>query len=441
MRWMELQNVEFGECIVLGGAKREILMVDCGSSNNIIRDGNVGFDEYVKNGIMRRYRGMDRRAFLLTHCHRDHVCGLWTILGVSPLYFNRLYLPVSPCDEKGDPLLLEFALFVYAFLDRLTGYSRVNVCELELFGRAAKAAGAEAVFPIAQGSGFVFDGAEYEVLWPARTGFPFPALFASAVEELNVRLSSPFLPACAGEFLRLKRAFCTAYRQACAVSPLTDEGVAELRAAFGRVSALLPSLRLLPCAGEIAALLENPVTQTAYSDTVNAASVIFQNVRRQEASADDLLMTGDAPPESIEAVAERLYDAYYAVKVPHHGTASFVSPILNGIAASHLLISNGEYRQGGQIAQEYAALAAVKHCTSPDACPWYKLNGACCNRLAACWEHSGGPSLTVRCPVYLRREKAFPCSIAVVSPSGRRACFCEAGSALPPEEERRTGIS
>jgi hypothetical protein len=425
MQWMEIQNVECGECIVLGGKKRDILMVDCGSSNNKIRDGSTDFPDYVENGIMRRYRGMDSRAFLLTHCHRDHVCGLWQILKTSPSYFNRYYLPTSPCDKSGRPLLLEYALFVYVFLNRLTGYSKVNICELELLSRVAKAAGADSIYTVRAGDTFDFDDVTYEVLWPEETDFPFPPIFASAVEDLNVCLSSPFLPATASEFLRLKDQFCTVYSECCKCKPLREEHIAELDAILNRITDLIPQLLLLPCTADAADILNNSVTQTAYSDAMNAASVIFQNRRENEASMDDILMTGDAPPESLEAVADRLYDGYYAIKAPHHGTANFYSPLLAEIGVSHIIISNGEYRQGGQIAEEYADCPAVKHCTSHDACPWYRQSGSSCNRLACCYELSPRPGLTIKCSVYRSGDKFYPCIISVLSPSGRRACLCD----------------
>ncbi len=44
MRWIELNNVEYGECIVLGGRDRSILMVDCGSMNQKVRDGDTPLD-------------------------------------------------------------------------------------------------------------------------------------------------------------------------------------------------------------------------------------------------------------------------------------------------------------------------------------------------------------------------------------------------------------
>ena len=48
MQWLELHNVEYGECIVLGGAHHDILMVDCGSINQKIREGNFGFQRLCR---------------------------------------------------------------------------------------------------------------------------------------------------------------------------------------------------------------------------------------------------------------------------------------------------------------------------------------------------------------------------------------------------------
>lgn len=433
MQWIELQNVECGECIVLGGKKREILMIDCGSSNTLIRDGGVNFTDYVENGIMRRYRGMEHRAFLLTHCHRDHICGLWEILRLSPLYFDRFYLPVSPCDANGNRLLLEYALFVSVFLNRLTGYSRVNISELELFGRVSRAAGAECVVPLRADDTFSFDDVTYEVLWPREEDFPFPPLFASAVEELNIRLSSPFLPDAAAEFLRLKSLFCAAYGECCGSSPIAADALNKMTVALERITDLIPQLLLLPCAAEAVEILNNPVTQTAYSDTLNAAGLIFQNLRDREAGTDDILMTGDAPPEILETVADRLYDGYYVLKAPHHGTASAYSPLIADMGVSHILISNGEYRQGGQIAAEYAEHPAVKHCTNHNACPWYAERGSSCNRLACCYDHSAAPGLTIKCPVYWNSRKELGCRISVLTSSGSFGCLCD-GKPLSQED-------
>ena len=192
MQWLELHNVEYGECIVLGGSHHDILMVDCGSINQKIREGDLDFSAYVDPTLMERYSGCSGREFLLTHYHRDHLCGLYQMLSKRGGYFDRILLPVSPADARGQHLLLDFALFVYAFLPRQSDYAQVNLSALRIFSRIAKSAGADRVYPIAGGSSFLFDGVTYEVLWPDREGYPFSELFASAVEQLNVCLASPF---------------------------------------------------------------------------------------------------------------------------------------------------------------------------------------------------------------------------------------------------------
>lgn len=433
MRWIELHDVGYGECIALGGDRGGVLMVDCGSSNLKLGENGPGFYEYVGNGIVPRYAGAESRAFFLTHCHRDHLCGLWRILAASPSYFGSLYLPVPPRGEDGRPLLLEFALYVSVFLSRLTGYSRMNVSVLELFSRAASLAGAGAVFPVREGSGFLFDGARYEVIWPPETGFPYPPELRAAVGELDRMLRDPFLPSCAAEFLSLRERFCAAYLAACAVSPLGEEAAGEAASLLARLSALAPDLLLLPCAGEAAALLAAEGTQQAYSDALNAACAVFQNVREAGPGPDDLLMTGDITPQALLAASPRMYDGYAVVKAPHHGTAGYFSPLLAGIAADHVLISSGKYQGGGGIAGEYAAMPAVRHCSGNSACSYFRENGSCCNRLCRCGDPPGGPVLAVRCPAAGGGRPSPPCRIRTVSFRGTGACLCD----VPPRAERR----
>lgn len=425
MRRLEVHNVEYGECIVLCGAHRDILMVDCGSSNRKIREGDVPFASYVNPAIFRRYADRTARSFLLTHYHRDHLCGLWGILAADPEYFGRIFLPASPCDRSGRPLLLEFALFAYAFLSHQSDYSQVNVSALKIFARAAKPAGANRIFPLKAGDSFLFDDVIYDVLWPAAEAFPFSDLFAGAVEEMNVCLSSPFLPQEARDFMRLKEEFCAAYLACCKASPLRQGDIDALTRTLDRVDGLIPALQLLPSAPDVVEILNRPTTRTAYSDQLNAAGVIFQNRRTSEASLDDILMTGDAAPESMDAVADRLYDNYYIIKAPHHGTASAWSHLFSEIGASHIVISNGDYRQGGMIAQEYVDLPAVKHCTNCAACPWYNGSGCSCDRLLCCYDLPGGPGLTIKCPFCRSGKGPAPCNIYIISSGGERACLCD----------------
>ena len=41
MDWLEMHNLEFGECTVLGSLEGNILMVDCGSMNVKIRESDM----------------------------------------------------------------------------------------------------------------------------------------------------------------------------------------------------------------------------------------------------------------------------------------------------------------------------------------------------------------------------------------------------------------
>jgi len=430
MQWMEVHNVEYGECIVLGGAHKDILMVDCGSINQKIREGDTMFSSYVDPAILRRYSDCTFRSFLLTHYHRDHLCGFRQILDANPNYFNRIFLPAAPCDTHGRPLLLEFALFVYTFLSRQTDYSQVNVSALKIFDRTAKIAGAGRIFALKAGDSFEFDNVTYDVLWPKPEDFPFSDLFAGAVEDMNICLSSPFLPETAREFLRLKEQFCAAYLACCKTVPLQQEKIDGITSILNSIEELIPQLLLLPPAPDIAEILSRPTTRAAYSNELNASGVIFQNRRTHEASLDDILMTGDATPESMDAVADLLYDNYYILKAPHHGTASAWSHLFTEIGASHIIISNGEYQQGGLIAAEYVDLPGIKHCTNCAACAWYKNSGCSCNRLACCYDLPSRPGLTIKCPFCQSRKGPAPCSICVVSVNGERSCLCDDKPAL-----------
>ena len=53
MQWMEMHQVGFGECVVLGGRKKEILMIDCGSLRGRLDDGTL-FSDYTRQ-ISERY--------------------------------------------------------------------------------------------------------------------------------------------------------------------------------------------------------------------------------------------------------------------------------------------------------------------------------------------------------------------------------------------------
>ena len=89
MHFIDIHDVGYGECIVFEGEKNEILMVDCGSMNTILKNSHIKFKDYVSDFIMPRYDDALEKSFLLTHFHRDHFCGLKYILKKQKKFFEK----------------------------------------------------------------------------------------------------------------------------------------------------------------------------------------------------------------------------------------------------------------------------------------------------------------------------------------------------------------
>lgn len=415
MQCIEINKVSRGECIVLRGAHKEILMLDCPSvANGAPRLNGESFM------VMTRYADAAQRSFLLTHCKSEYLNGLERLLSLDSVYFDRIYLPAAPCDKHGRPLLLEFALFAFVFLNRQDDFYHENTALLKMLNRVAKKAGANLIFTLHSKACFSFDGVDYEVLWPAEERYPFSTFFVDAVEKMDICLSSPFLPEVAREFMRLKEEFCAAYLACCSCAPLKPSGVGRIDTVLENIKSIGPQLLMLPPAQDIIEILGRPVTREAFRHEIAAAGIIFQNIRKREASLDDILMTGAAAPESMDAIADRLHVGYYILKAPRHGAASAWSHLFGEISASHILISNSSQ---SPTAAEYAELPAVKHCTDCGACAWYRNSGCSCNRIACCYELPAGPGLTIKCPCCGNSRLPPPCGIYTVP--GERSCLCD----------------
>ena len=210
---VELHDVEYGDCTVLVGQNRQILMVDCGSVSRYARRGEEEIDRRF-NEIFSRYAPAAQRQFLLTHYHRDHMSGFLKQVKKDPGYFDRVYLPALPCDKRGVNPVLEFAVFAHFFAVPQSDFAQVNTTCLRIFDALKDSVGADRIFTLGGGDIFTFDGAFYEVLSPARNEpFPFDAILTEAVENLNICLSSPFHTGRETEFLETKDAFVKLYMQ------------------------------------------------------------------------------------------------------------------------------------------------------------------------------------------------------------------------------------
>ena len=196
--WLEMHNLEFGECTVLGSLEGNILMVDCGSMNVKIRESDMEVTDYVENNIVPRYFDAKERSFLLTHFHRDHMSGLRYLLKRDHGFFHRVFVPAASVNREGRALLIEFALYVFAFLGRQSEYSQMSVSALRIFERLHYALGIGNVYSLSRGSQFDFEGVAYDVLWPAAGGYPFSRCLPRSWRSSTYAFPRPFRQRSAG---------------------------------------------------------------------------------------------------------------------------------------------------------------------------------------------------------------------------------------------------
>lgn len=434
MQSIELHDLEYGECIALCG-KDEVLMVDCGSMSHHLRADGTGI-AHCYDEIARRYLPCTDRWFLLTHYHRDHLCGFLKILENYPDYFSRIFLPCMPKTAEGTSPLLEFAVFSYLFSAAQSDNFQVNTTCMRMFSIIAKQCSTDRIFTLQAGDAFAFSGVTYDVLWPKTAQYPFAQELLDAVEALNVLYASPFLTGADRRLLACKNRFIELYQRCCAAFSVSGRALPEkrrsltqqLQEAMEELEDMKETLSLSPIAYDVREILESPLVAAAYSHTANAASVVFQNRREKSASFDDILMTGDCTPETIAGISEFLYDSYYVFKAPHHGTTSGYSPLFDDIVFSHVLITNGEYHAGGATAQAYIDMQnSLRHCTNFSACRWYAAAGACCNRLSCCYDQPESGGLAIKCPAAreVRPDQAAGCRILILRHGAARACLCD----------------
>lgn len=423
---IELHNVEYGDCTVLVGRDQSILMVDCGSVSQYVRQGNADIDARF-DAIFRRYAAAAERQFLLTHYHRDHMNGFLKKLQADPNYFDRVYIPAIPGTADSSPML-ELALFARHFAAPQSDFAQINTACLSIFELLQKNVGAGRIFTLRAGDVFSFDSTRFAVLSPESTDFPYSPQLLDAVERLNSSLA-PF--SAAADFLRLKSAYIEAYENCqSAFSPASRASDTQLSALLSHLSALWNDLETLrgtlehiPGVQTVHDILSDTALRSLYTETQNDLSLVFHNIRIR-AGGMDILMPGDASGAVLNRLAPKLYDGYYAVKAPHHGTESHYPTVFQSMPIAHLLISNGEYHAGSPVSGHYTASESIKHCTNHFACRWFSENESCCNRLLRCWEQPASGTLTLKC-VSAAGNRRTPCNIYVFGHSGVHGCHCD----------------
>ena len=421
---IELHDVEYGDCTVLVARDQSILMVDCGSVSEYTRRDGVSLEARF-DAIFSRYAPAASRQFLLTHYHRDHMNGFLKKLQADPYYFDRVYIPAVPFIADECPML-EIALFSRHFSAPQSDFSMVNTACLSIFDRLHKTVGAKRIRTLCAGDVFVFGGVSYAVLSPEPADFPFSPALSEAAAQLN-GLLGPYAPA--APFLERKAEFIRTYQRCqSAFSPASRISDAEREALLSRLSALWQDLEALRGTMEFLPVLEElretlSSCRTLYTETQNALSLVFHNIRTR-GGIMDILFTGDADAAVLDRLAPKLYHSYYAVKAPHHGTESHRSAVFSDMEISHFLISNGEYHAGSDVSGYYIASESIKHCTNSSACPWMRENSGCCSRLLRCYEQPSSGALTLKC-IAAAGNRRTPCAIYVFGHNDVYGCHCD----------------
>ncbi len=415
MQWIELQNVGFGDCSVIGGRHQDILMVDCGSLNRMLSSG-ISFDQ-LTDTMLAHYGQASERSFLLTHFHRDHYSGLLSILSKDPGFFDRIYLPACLLDSDGKARLIELNVMIECFV---TGPGmetvKMNAASIRSLQKICSLAGTESIYALRAGDVLEFDGSDYRVLWPPAQGYPFREELISCLQTAEELLLSSRDPA-AQAFLEMRDLICHCYRDCMDAFSFTGgqeaqqraAGVARLNVLIDEMNELLPRLHTLKTASRVRDLLCRHSFVSLAGKEINGTSLIL--------SSDRLLFTGDAAPETLDRIRPQLQDSYYAVKAPHHGTETYWWDGIQNLEIEHVLISNGQAKAGGPVSQKYAQLNAVKHCTNWDHCAYFREHDSCCNENIYC----------ARAPQSrdIRTCAGNPCSIFSGDQIRKNSCCCE----------------
>lgn len=363
-----MYNVGYGDCFCLRD-RNNSLLVDFGTSNRMIggKPRREVFDQIISD-----LSTIENKDLLLTHFHLDHLSGLlYMMRSKNSREFGKIYLPdvfstremtetlaaLLLSDLMKDFYLPSRQVSLYALVEALCKRSR----KVGLLRR-----------------GTVFHG-KYQALWP---------------DTEQVRGKT-------GEMIRELKEHCQqawyslmdyAEQLRTVVYSMTEEGSqsegeAKLPTAVQMEKAFLDLRQSIAFEQMLHYLEERKIP---LRELKNEISIVFQNAGDGEWN---LLFTGDVPASRMKCIAENydgklpLYQHYWCIKAPHHGTHSHYFDF-SAYTPENLLISNGIYYSNSRkkaracrVSASYSGLfyipGTTMHCSNSDCCEGYK-NGCTC---------------------------------------------------------------
>lgn len=376
---IRMYNVGFGDCFCLRDRKSSLL-VDFGSSNSRIK-GRTRSE--VFDIIISDLTTIEHKNLLLTHFHLDHLSGLLYMMKHpgNAYEFGKIYLP----DVFSRP---EFSrTLVLLLLADLMKNSYLPSRQVSLFALV------EALCKKPQNVELLYRGRKfedkYQALWPDTD------IIAKETQSVWSGFPEEY-----GEILEQVESFAEKLRQI--VWSMTAQGTdgemleesSFLRSERGRipaVSVLDQEFRELRSRQSFQRLLtwleDNKIELRQFK---NKISIVFQNARDGELN---LLFTGDVQQNHLGKIVDNydgklpLYEHYWCIKVPHHGTQAHYFDF-SSFTPENMLVSNGVYyarsrkqEKAYRISAQYAGLFYINdahmYCSDCECCDGYK-NGCTC---------------------------------------------------------------
>ncbi|MDO4298543.1 MAG: MBL fold metallo-hydrolase [Lachnospiraceae bacterium] len=378
MKRIRMYNVGFGDCFCLRDRKSSLL-VDFGTSNKKI--GNRMRDDVFER-IISDLSTITKKNLLLTHFHPDHMSGLLYMMGRkhSGKEFGVVYLPDVFSTPRMTGILTLLILSDLMSISYLPG-RKVSLTSL----LEALCSQPYRVKFLQRGDSF--EG-KYCTLWPDTE------YIGREADQIINRLPEQQMAGwqaisnLADEMRRIIRSM-SEEGQSGTNPAIGQEEVAEERKQSARI--LLARFSQLRKSQELQQLLHyldsEKVRLREFKDKI---SIVFQNAKDGELN---LLFTGDITPEYLKLITENydgripMYEHYWCIKVPHHGTQSHYFDF-SRYTPDNMLIPNGIYyansrkqERESRTSGHYAGLFYIEdttmYCASCECCEGYQ-NGCSC---------------------------------------------------------------
>lgn len=360
---IKLFKMDFGESLLITQNNEECLLVDCGSEGT----KKLKFFQAVENEI----QFINSRKALLTHFHEDHINGFIDITTRNIGWFDTVYIPYI-FTVGNHPNAVDFALIQY-ILERYTcaGSRKLSVWDLlKLLVKSDKSI----KLLQREKDAFQLFGKNVNVLWPVPNMLVDEKLWNSVKKEL------PILNEYENQIFSVSDQISREYLSLEeSRGDYTDsEGIESIGNQLDEIDLIFGSQLPERETQNIIRKLRQKANETSIVCQIDAGK--------------PTLLTGDITSKIMKGIAENkyapsipLFDYYYAIKAPHHGTQTHYFNFGPFTRWEKLLISNGVTRKKkrGKITCQYNLKSRNYAIICTNDAPWRcECFGSCVGKCA-----------------------------------------------------------